>query len=95
MKRLVAGSFATVFTVSMQIPQIYHSIKTKRTKDISLLFLFLSILQHFAWIIYAYFDNINLPLIICDSICVLLTMYLIALKYYYDKKQEKTEEIEN
>ena len=95
MKRLVAGTFATVFTVSMQIPQIYHSIKTKRTKDISLFMLFLSILQHVAWIIYAYFDNINLPLIICDSICVLLTMYLIALKYYYDKKQEKTEEIEN
>ena len=91
MKRLIAGTFATVFTVSMQIPQIYHSIKTKRTKDISLLFLFLSILQHLAWIIYAYFDNINLPLIICDSICVLLTLYLIALKYYYDKKEENTE----
>ena len=84
MKRLIAGTFATVFTVSMQIPQIYHSIKTKRTKDISLGFLFLSILQHLAWIIYAYFDNINLPLIICDSICILLTIYLIALKYYYD-----------
>ena len=95
MKRLVAGTFATVFTVSMQIPQIYHSIKTKRTKDISLLMLFLSILQHLAWIIYAYFDNINLPLIICDSICIILTMYLIVLKYYYDKKQEKNDEMEN
>ena len=89
MKRLVAGTFATVFTVSMQIPQIYHSIKTKRTKDISLLFLFLSILQHLAWIIYAYFDNINLPLIICDSICILLTLYLIALKYYYDNDNDE------
>jgi uncharacterized protein with PQ loop repeat len=89
MKRLIAGTFATVFTVSMQIPQIYHSIKTKRTKDISLLFLFLSILQHLAWIIYAYFDNINLPLIICDSICILLTIYLIALKYYYDNDNDE------
>jgi uncharacterized protein with PQ loop repeat len=89
MKRLVAGTFATVFTVSMQIPQIYHSIKTKRTKDISLLMLFLSILQHLAWIIYAYFDNINLPLIICDSICILLTIYLIALKYYYDNDNDE------
>ena len=85
MKRLIAGTFATVFTVSMQIPQIYHSIKTKRTKDISLLMLFLSILQHLAWIIYAYFDNINLPLIICDSVCIILTLVMIFLKRYYDK----------
>ena len=36
-ERTVAGIVATVFTISMKIPQIYHSIKTKRTKDISML----------------------------------------------------------
>ena len=40
-ERTVAGTVATVFTISMKLPQIYHSLKTKRTKDISMLFLLL------------------------------------------------------
>ena len=39
-EKYVAGTIATVFTISMKIPQIYHTLKTKRTKDISMLFLF-------------------------------------------------------
>jgi len=85
-ERLITGTFATVFTVSMQLPQIYHSLKTKKTKDISMIYLFLCIMNHIAWLIYAIFDNMNLPLLICDGVSICLTVFLICIKHYYDKQ---------
>ena len=85
MERIVAGTVATIFTVTMKFPQIYHTIKTKRTKDISMLFLLIGVLNHITWVIYAVFDNVNLPLIICDGVSICLTLFLICIKYYYDK----------
>lgn len=83
-ERTVTGIVATVFTISMKIPQIYHSIKTKRTKDISMLFLLLGVLNHITWVLYAYFDNVNVPLIVCDTVCILLSLVLVGLKLNYD-----------
>lgn len=88
MERIVAGTVATVFTITMKIPQIYHTIKTKRTKDISMLFLLMGVLNHITWVIYAIFDNVNLPLIICDAVCIFLSMVLLCLKLYYDKLED-------
>lgn len=86
MERVVAGIVATVFTVSMKLPQIYHSIKTKRTKDISIWFLLLDVLNHIAWLVYAVFDNMNIPLIICDSVSIMLSFVLLGFKYKYDHR---------
>ena len=85
-ERNVTGILATVFTISMKIPQIYHSIKTKRTKDISMLFLLLGVLNHITWVMYAIFDNVNVPLIVCDAICIFLSLVLVGLKLKYDKE---------
>jgi len=82
---LIAGTIATIFTVSMQLPQIYHTIKIKKAEDISMSHLILCILNHISWLIYAILDNINIPLIICDIICIILTSFLICLKKYYDR----------
>lgn len=83
--RLIVGTFATVFTISMQLPQIYHSLNTKKTKDISMIYLFLCMMNHIAWLIYAIIDNMNLPLLICDGVSICLTLFLICIKHYYDK----------
>ena len=85
-ERTVAGTVATAFTISMKLPQIYHSIKTKRTKDISMLFLLLGVLNHINWVLYAYFDDINVPLIVCDAVCIFLSLVLVCLKLKYDKE---------
>lgn len=85
-ERTVTGIVATVFTIGMKIPQIYHSIKTKRTKDISMLFLLLGVLNHITWVMYAIFDNVNVPLIVCDAICISLSLVLVVLKIKYDKE---------
>jgi len=88
MERIVAGTVATIFTITMKIPQIYHTIKTKRTKDISMIFLLMGVLNHITWVIYAIFDNVNLPLIICDAVCIFLSIVLICLKLHYDKLED-------
>ena len=85
-ERTVAGTVATAFTISMKLPQIYHSIKTKRTKDISMLFLFLGVLNHITWVLYAIFDDVNIPLIVCDAVCIFLSLVLVILKVKYDKE---------
>ena len=88
MERIVAGTVATVFTITMKLPQIYHTIKTKRTKDISMLFLLIGVLNHITWVIYAVYDNVNLPLIICDAVCIFLSMVLLCMKLHYDKLED-------
>jgi len=85
-ERTVSGTVATIFTISMQLPQIYHTIKTKRTKDLSIWFLLLCMLNHITWLLYAVFDNINVPLIICDTVSISLTLFLICLKMKYDNE---------
>ena len=85
-EKYVAGTVATVFTISMKIPQIYHTLKTKRTKDISMIYLLIGVLNHITWVVYAYLDNVNLPLIICDGVCIFLSFVLLSLKLYYDNK---------
>ena len=91
MERIVAGTVATAFTIIMKLPQIYHTIKTKRTKDISMLFLLIGVLNHITWVIYAFYDNVNLPLIICDAVCIFLSMVLLCLKIHYDKLEASVE----
>ena len=85
-ERTVTGTVATVFTITMKLPQIYNSIKTKRTKDISMLFLLLGVLNHITWVLYAYFDDVNVPLIVCDAVCIFLSLILVCLKLKYDKE---------
>ena len=86
-ERTVTGTVATVFTITMKLPQIYHSIKTKRTKDISMLFLLLGVLNHITWVLYAFFDDVNIPLIVCDAVCIFLSLVLVGLKIKFDKEE--------
>ena len=90
-ERTVAGTVATVFTITMKLPQIYHSIKTKRTKDISMIFLLLGVLNHVTWVLYAYFDDVNVPLIVCDAVCIFLSLVLVILKMKYDNENNTSE----
>ena len=90
-ERTVAGTVATAFTISMKLPQIYHSIKTKRTKDISMLFLLLGVLNHITWVLYAIFDDVNVPLIVCDAVCIFLSLVLVGLKIKFDNEIQITQ----
>ena len=82
-------SYSTVIiTVSVKIPQIYHTCKTKKTADLSILFLLLTLLTHIMWIIYGIMDNYDYTIIVTDSCCLIFTIILIIMKLFYDKKNK-------
>ena len=81
--KIISGYFATIFTIITKIPQIYHSIKTKKTNDISLVSLIVSAATNVAWIFYAIFDD-NYFIIITDTSCLIMVIFLMGLKYKFD-----------
>ncbi len=82
-------SYSTVIvTVSVKIPQIYHTCKTKKTDDLSMAFLLLTLLTHFLWITYGIVDDYDLTIIVTDSSCLIFTIILIIMKLFYDKKNK-------
>ncbi len=82
-------SYSTVIiTVSVKIPQIYHTCKTKKTDDLSLLFLLLTLLTHIMWITYGVVDDYDYTIIVTDSSCLVFTVILIIMKIFYDKKNK-------
>ena len=89
--KLISGYTAMTFTIGMKIPQIYKTLKTKKAKDISIYFLLFNLLGHISWVCYGIFDNINIPLIATDSVCLFLTFIIIGSKFYYDKKNSNIE----
>ena len=81
--KLISGYFATIFTITTKLPQIYHSIKTKKTNDISLASLIVNAATNIAWISYGIFDD-NYFIIITDTTCLLMVIFIMGLKYKFD-----------
>ena len=86
--KIISAYIAVIFTITMKLPQLYHTVKSKRTEDLSMMYLFLELLGHISWLTYGIFDDVNLPLVVTDSICMVLSLWLISLKIYYDKKNK-------
>lgn len=84
----IIGWLATISTTTRLLPQLYVSITTKKTKDLSLLFLLTAVFGNINWIIFAAYNN-NIQLVVNDTICIILNMSLIGLKLFYDKKNKK------
>lgn len=84
----IIGWIATVSTVIRLFPQLFLTLKTKKTDDLSLTFLLIAVLGNINWIIFGAFKN-NIQLLTNDCICMSLNSTLIILKLYYDKKNKK------
>ena len=52
--KTIFGILATIFSISTLTPQVIHTIKTKKTKDLSLHNLILGLLCIYFWLGYAY-----------------------------------------
>ena len=83
----VIGWIATTSTVIRLFPQLILSLKTKKTDDLSLVFLLIAVFGNINWIIFGAFKN-NIQLLTNDSICMTLNSTLIILKLYYDKQNK-------
>ena len=61
----ILGLLCAMLTGILYIPQLVHMIKRKSTKDVSYLFLILTILNSIMWIVYGFYEN-NIPIILSD-----------------------------
>ena len=80
------GTTSTIFTVLQIIPQIHFTIKTKKTRDLSMLSIFTRLFTNLSWITYGIIDNFNIYIIITDTLCLILTIILLFLKIKYDTR---------
>ena len=64
------------------MPQIIKSIKTKNTKDLSLLMYLILIMGVFLWLVYGILIE-SLPLIIANAIVILFSLTILILKIKY------------
>jgi len=77
------GLIAAVLSGFLYVPQVYHMISRKSTRDVSYLFLFISVVVSILWLIYAAYEY-SIPLLICDGIILILTVVMIGSKIYYE-----------
>lgn len=81
----IFGWIASILTTLIFIPQIYKAFKTRLTNDISMLMMILAVLGNAAWLTHASLTG-NMPLIVCASLIIIMSLILIVFKY----KNEKT-----
>ncbi|MBT8234439.1 MAG: SemiSWEET transporter [Saprospiraceae bacterium] len=78
----IIGLCAAAFTTISFLPQAIKVIKTKHTKDISLLMYIFFTLGVVLWLIYGYCIN-DFPIIIANSITLSLASIILFMKMKY------------
>jgi len=78
------GWIASVLTTLIFVPQIVKALESRLTNDISMLMIMLAILGNSAWLIHASLTG-NMPLIVCASLIILMSVFLMGFKYYNEK----------
>ncbi|VAW51771.1 hypothetical protein MNBD_GAMMA06-1530 [hydrothermal vent metagenome] len=79
------GWFASFFCTLILIPQIFKTLKTHHTDDISMLMLVLSVVGNGFWVAHASVTK-NAPLIVGAGLIIFMSIALIFFKYRYDTK---------
>jgi len=78
----IIGLAAAVCTTISFIPQIYKTIKTKNTKDISLGMYLVLLLGVLLWLTYGILDK-SFPIIVSNLVASLLVLIMLVLKLKY------------
>jgi len=73
------GLIAAICTTSSFVPQVIKTLKSKRTKDISLLMYTILTTGLFLWLVYGVILR-DLPLILANGISFSLAMCVLILK---------------
>ena len=75
------GFAAGIVTMSAQIPQIYQSIKTRSTNDVSLQLYIILFTGVLLWIIFGYFDSFTVFIMNVILEVSVIVMIILKLKY--------------
>lgn len=78
----ILGCTAAILTTIAFIPQVIIIIKTKHTKDISLVMYIIFCLGVFLWLIYGIMLQ-AIPLMLANSITLALAMIILIFKIKY------------
>jgi MtN3 and saliva related transmembrane protein len=79
---LLIGISAAFLTTFAFLPQVIKAHQSKHTKDLSLLMYTVLSLGLILWLIYGILLN-SLPIILANSITLLLCLYLLLMKIKY------------
>ena len=82
---IVLGLVAGGLTTFAMLPQLIKILKTKSTKDISLLLFIMAFLGVILWLVYGFLIN-DIPVIVGNGISLLLVGSVLILKLKYDGK---------
>ena len=80
----IYGWLAAVFTTLIFVPQIHKAYSTRLTRDISMLMLILALLGNTFWLAQSIMIS-NTPLIVCASLIIIMSIFLISFKYMNEK----------
>ena len=81
------GALATVVSTVRFAPQAWKVVRSRRTADISLRMYALSVLGFVLWLAYGFMRN-EWPLIVTNSICLVLAGFILAMKLLPQPKKE-------
>jgi MtN3 and saliva related transmembrane protein len=81
----IIGLTASALSSLTFLPQVYKAWKTKSVDDLSMTMIFLIFFSTILWLIYG-FGRGALPVIICNSIILVLSVVLIYFKFSFLKK---------
>lgn len=85
----VLGLVATCFTTSSFIPQVWTTWKTKDVSGISLPTYLIITVGLFLWLVYGILKG-DMPLIVANSVMVVLTAAISAMKIIYGARVSPT-----
>ena len=88
---LVFGWIGGSLSVIYNIPQIYHTWKTKSSKDISIYSIFFRLTSYIFYIIHALI--IEDPPLLWMTLCSLIQVLLISFQYYIYSCKKKMKKI--
>ncbi len=79
------GLFGAFLSAITFIPQVLHAYKTKSVDDLSWGMLWIVFTSVIVWLVYGFYLNL-LPVIIANSIILILSAVLLYFKYSFQKK---------
>jgi len=79
----IIGLLAGTLSIVAYIPQVWKTYITKRSKDLSMKWLILTVMSQLLWFIFGTLSNV-LPIILTSSLSCIMSSSLIIMKKKYD-----------
>ena len=89
MSKIVSYIGVATLTVTL-VPQVYTTYKTRQVSGLSLVYICLQIISNCCFILYA-IEYKLLPILICNSTVLCLSMLLFIAKLKYSRGSEENE----